>query len=265
MKIHKLAYVHPNAELGENVEVGPFTFIDEAVTIGDGTIVLNNVTITGRTIVGKSNKIFPNAVIGSDPQDISYKGEDTRLTIGDGNEIRECVTISKGTEKEDGITIVGNNNLIMACSHIAHDCILEDNIIIANSVLFAGHIKVESNANVMGLVGVHPFVTIGACTYIGGLSRIVRDVPPFMIVEGNPSKVRQVNVIGMQRANYSDKSIAVIKGAYKRIFRSNVLNRNRELDILESEGGSCPEINQLIKFLRNMGKGKHGRYRESLR
>ncbi len=265
MKIHKLAHVDPKAELGKDVEIGPFAFIDKNVKIGDGTVVMNNATVTGRTTVGKNNKIFHNAVVGSEPQDISYNGEDTTLTVGDNNEIREGVTISTGTEKGDGETIVGSNNLIMACAHIAHDCILEDNIIIANSVLFGGHIKVERNSNIMGLVGVHPFVTIGAYTYIGGLTRIVQDVPPFMIVEGNPSKVRQVNVVGLQRAGYTGDQINNIKETYKRIYRSNTLNRKQELEILENDTNLSPEIERLVRFLRNKEKGKHGRFRESLR
>lgn len=265
MNIHKLAYVHPKAELGQNVEIGPFAFIDKNVKIGDGTVVMNSATVKGRTVVGKNNKIYHNAIVGADPQDLTYRGEETSLVVGDNNEIRECVTISRGTKKDEGVTIVGNNNLIMACAHVAHDCIIEDNCIIANSVLFAGHIKVESNANIMGLVGIQPFVTIGQLSYIGGLTRIVQDVPPFMIVEGHPSKVRQVNVIGLRRAGYNDKQVSDIKDAYKRIFRSNTFNRKQELELLENNENSSYEIKILIQFLRNKEKGKHGRFRESLR
>ena len=265
MKLDKLACVHPKAELGKDVEIGPFSFVDKDVRIGDGTIIKNSVTITGKTVVGKNNKIYHNAVVGSEPQDFTFKGEETSLTIGDNNLIRECVTINVGTKKGGGKTIIGNNNMIMACVHIAHDCIIEDNVIIANSVLFGGHIKVENNANIMGLVGINPFVTVGRFTYVGGLSRIVNDVPPFMIVEGNPSKVRQVNVIGLQRGGYKGDKIDVIREVYKRIFRPNVLNRNKELEALEKEKGSVSEVKILIDFLRNKEKGKHGRYRESLR
>lgn len=265
MKIHNLAQVHPKAILGKDVEIGPFSVVDEHVHIGDGTILKNNVTITGKTVIGKNNKFFHNAIIGSEPQDISYRGEETSLIIGDGNVIRECVTISKGTKKGGGVTIIGNNNLFMACCHIAHDCIIADNVIIANSVLLGGHIKVEKHANLMGQVGVHPFVTIGQYTYIGGLTRIVQDVPPFMIVEGNPSKVRHVNVIGLQRGGFSEEKIHVIKEAYKCIFRPDTLNRSEKLDMLEKKGDLIPEVKILIEFLRNMEKGKHGRYLESLR
>lgn len=265
MKIDKLAYVDPKAEVGEDVEIGPFSFIDKNVRIGDGTIIKNSVTITGKTVIGNNNKIYHNAIIGSEPQDFTFKGEETSLTIGNNNLIRECVTINLGTKKGGGETIIGDNNLIMACVHIAHDCIIEDNVVIANSVLLGGHIKIEKNANIMGLVGIHPFVTVGRFTYVGGLTRIVQDVPPFMIVEGNPSKVRQVNVVGLQRGGYKKEEISIIKEAYKRIFRPNILNKNQELEALEKEKGFVPEVKILIEFLRNKEKGKHGRFRELLR
>jgi len=265
MKIDKRAYVHPDAQLGKDVEVGPFSYIDKNVTIGDGCILKNCVTVTGKTNIGKNNKIYHNAVVGSDPQDFTFKGEETKLTIGDNNVIRECVTVNLGTNKGGGETVIGNDNLIMACTHIAHDCIIEDCVIIANSVLFGGHIKVERNANIMGLVGINPFVTVGRFTYVGGLTRIVQDVPPFMIVEGHPSKVRQVNVVGLKRGGYKDEEISVIKEAYRRIYRPDVLNRRQELENLQNENSNNPDINILVDFLRNMEKGKHGRFRESLR
>lgn len=265
MTIDRLAYVHPKAELGKDVVIGPFSFIGKDVQIGDGTIVKNSVTITGRTAVGSNNNIYHNAVIGAEPQDVTYRGEDTSLTIGDNNVIRECVTINLGTRKGGWRTVVGNNNLIMACTHVAHDCIIEDDAIIANSVLFGGHVKVEKHANIMGMVGIQPFATIGQYAYVGGLTRVVQDVPPFMIVEGNPSKVRQTNVVGLKRGGFQPADIDIIKTAYKRIFRSGVLNRSRELDLLESDNGDNPAIRIFVDSLRNMDKGKHGRFRESLR
>lgn len=265
MKIDKLAYINPKAKLGKDVEVGPFSFIDQDVSIGDGTIIKNSVTVTGKTVIGKNNKIYHNATIGSDPQDFTFKGENTELIIGNNNLIREYVTINLGTKKGGGKTIIGNKNFIMACAHIAHDCIIEDNVVIANSVLLGGHIKIEKNACIMGLVGIHPFVTVGQFSYIGGLTRIVQDVPPFMIVEGHPSKVRQVNVVGLQRGRYKEDEIGIIKDVYKRIFRANILNLNQELESLEKEKGCVEEVKKLIEFLRNKEKGKYGRFRESLR
>ncbi len=265
MNIHKLAHVHKKAELGKDVVIGPFSFVGENTVIGDGTVLRNNVTIGDNTTLGSGNTIYPGAVVGPDPQDISFKGEITTLKVGDNNIIRECVTISRGTKKDSCETIVGNNNLFMACSHIGHDCIVEDNVIIANSVLLGGHIKVEKFSNLMGLVGVQPFVTIGQYSYIGGLTRVVQDVPPYMIVEGNPSKVRQVNIIGLERGGFSKETINIMRKTYKRIFRQDVLNLNKELEEIEKDKDFIPEVKTLVQFLRNRESGKNGRFRESLR
>lgn len=266
MNIHPTAQVHPNAVLGKDVQIGAFSFIDGNVKIGDGTIVKNNVTITGHTTLGKENKIYPGTCLGTEPQDLKHRGEETRLEIGDRNVIRECVTINTGTVVGGGITKVGSNNLFMACSHIAHDCEIEDNVLLANSVLLGGHVKVEKNAKLMGLVGVQPFTTIGQHAYVGGLTRIVQDVPPFMMVEGNPSRVRQVNVIGLERSGFSQERIEAIRGAFQRLFRQpEVLDQSRVLDELEKEDGLTEEVKILIGFIRNTMKGKFGRYREILR
>lgn len=265
MKIHSTAIIHPKAIIGKNVEIGPLSVIDKNVMIDDGNIIKNNVTITGNTTLAGNNVIFPYAVVGSEPQDLKYYGEQTKLTIGSNNVIRECVTINTGTEVGGGETLIGNNNLFMSCSHIAHDCIIEDNVLIANGVLLGGHIKIERYAKLMGLAGIQPFVTIGQHSYVGGLTRIVQDVPPYMIVEGNPAKVRKVNTIGLKRAGFSQDSINVIKEAFKKLFRTNTLNRNQILSELESQEYLRPEVKVLIDFFRNVDKGRLGRYRESLR
>lgn len=265
MKIHKYACVHPRAELGSDVEVGPFSVIDEHVKIGDGTIIKNNVTITGNTVIGENNTIFPYAVVGSEPQDLKYHGEQTSLIIGDNNVIREFITINTGTEFGGGKTVIGNNNFLMACCHVAHDCIIEDGVLITNGTLLGGHIKIEKHAKLMGLVGIQPFVTVGQYAYIGGHARIVQDVPPYMIVDGNPAKVRQVNVIGLERDGFSKEQIDALEDAFRRIFRPEILNRSKVLDELAAEDGILPEVQYLITFLRNIDKGKYGRFRESLR
>lgn len=265
MKIHSTAIIHPEAIIDNNVEIGPFSVIDKNVKIDEGNIIKNNVTITGNTTIAKNNVFFPNSVIGAEPQDLKYYGEQSKLIIGSDNVIRECVTINTGTEVGGGETLIGNNNFFMSCSHIAHDCIIEDNILVANGVLLGGHIKVEKHAKLMGLAGVQPFVTIGQHSYVGGLSRIVQDVPPYMIVEGNPAKVRKVNVIGLERSGFSQSDINTIKEAFKQLFRSETLNRNQILTELEHQEGLIPEIKVLIEFFRNVDKGKYGRYRESLR
>ncbi|MFQ5964838.1 MAG: acyl-ACP--UDP-N-acetylglucosamine O-acyltransferase [Candidatus Scalinduaceae bacterium] len=265
MKIHSTAIIHPKAEIGEDVEIGPFSVIDKNVKIDNYNIIRNNVTITGNTTIAKNNIIFPNSVVGSEPQDLKYHGEQTKLIIGSNNIIRECVTINTGTENGGGETIIGNNNFFMACSHIAHDCIIEDNALVANDVLLGGHVKIEKYAKLMGLAGVQPFVTIGQYSYVGGHTRIVQDVSPYMIVEGNPAKVRQVNTIGLERAGFSQDKINSIKEAFKQLFRSETLNRSQILSELERQENLLPEVKVLIDFFKNVDKGKSGRYRESLR
>lgn len=265
MKIHRLAIVHPDAVLGKEVDVGPYSIIDKDVTLGDGTVIKNNVTITGNTVLGKNNIIHPNAVLGAEPQDLKYRGEQTSLIMGDNNVVREGVTINKGTAGGGEKTIIGDNNFFMAYSHIAHDCILEDNVLLANGVLLGGHVVVERCAKLMGLVGIQPFVTIGRHAYVGGHARIVQDVPPYVIIEGHPAKIRQVNVIGLEREGFSEAQINAIKVAFREIFRSDKLNRSQILETLEKKDDVSPEIRYLVAFLRNIDKGKYGRYRESLR
>lgn len=265
MKIHKSAIVHPDAVLGKEVEVGPFSVIGAGVTIGDGTIIKNHVTVVGNTTLGKNNIIHPNAVLGAEPQDLKYRGECTFLEMGDNNVIREGVTINIGTVGGGGKTVVGDNNFIMACAHIAHDCIIEDNVLLANGVLLGGHITIETGAKLMGLVGVQPFVTIGCYAYIGGHTRIVQDVPPYVIIEGHPARVRQVNVVGLERVGFSKERIDEIKKAFRALFRSDELNRGKNLEELEKQKDTSPDVRRLLVFLRNMDRGKFGRYRESFR
>lgn len=265
MKIHKSAIVHPHASLGKDVEIGPFSIIDAKVTIGDGTIIKNHVTITGTTTLGKYNIVHPNAVLGAEPQDLKYRGECTSLVLGNNNVIREGVTINIGTTGGGGKTVIGNNNFFMACAHIAHDCIIEDNVLLANGVLLGGHVMIERGAKLMGLVGIQPFVTIGRYAYVGGHTRIVQDVPPYVIIEGHPARIRQVNVIGLEREGFSKERVNEIKKVFRVLFRSNGSNRNKSLEELEGQKNISPEVEYLITFLRNIDKGKFGRFRESFR
>ncbi|MFQ5956467.1 MAG: acyl-ACP--UDP-N-acetylglucosamine O-acyltransferase [Candidatus Brocadiales bacterium] len=266
MNIHPTAQVNPNAELGEDVEIGAFSLIDAYAKIGAGTIIKNNVTITGHTSIGEENKVYPGASLGEEPQDLKHKGENTRLEMGDRNVVRECVTINTGTAVGGGLTKVGSDNLFMACSHVAHDCEIENGVLLANNVLLGGHVKIESYAKLMGLVGVQPFATIGQYAYVGGLTRIVQDVPPFMLVEGNPSRVRQVNVVGLERSGFSSEQIESIREAFQKIFRQpEVLDQSKILEELERQDGLTSEVKVLVSFMRNTMKGKFGRYREVLR
>ena len=262
--IHPTAVVAPGAELGDGVEIGPYAVIGPAVRIGDRTRVGPHVMIDGVTWIGEGNVIVGHASLGAAPQDFSYRGEPTILEICDRNMIREFVTVNRGTLKGGAVTRVGDECLLMACCHVAHDCELEDRVILANNVMLAGHTRVEQGANVSGGVGSHHFVTIGSYAYVGGLSRLVQDVPPFMIVEGHPSRVRGVNVIGLQRAGFAEESIESLRVAFRRIYRTG-MTRRRTLELIRADPSSSEQVLQLVEALEESERGLKGRYRESLR
>ena len=264
MTIDQTAVIHSSAEIEEGVSIGAHTVIGERVRIGSGTIIGNNVTIYKNVEIGKNNRIFPLCALGGAPQDLHVREIEARLVIGDGNVIREFVTISVGSEKDRGVTVIGNNGFYMACCHVAHDCILEDEIVLTNGVLLAGHVRVEKNAVLSGAAAVHHFTTVGRYAFVGGLTRIVQDVPPFMIVEGNPSKVRGVNVIGLRRGGFSDKQITDLTLAYKKLFKKNQVQKN-EMEKLKGDSSLCEEVQYLIRFLEAREAGKFGRAREALR
>lgn len=256
--------VHPSARLAEGVIVGAYSVIGEEVRIGRDTHIANLVTICRHTTLGERNRIHPGAVIGGPPQDLTYGDEKTELLIGSDNVIRELVTISRGTTKGGGVTRIGDSNFLMACSHVAHDCILEDHIVMCNAVLLAGHVKVESRAYVCGAAAAHQFTTIGQLAFVGGMTRIVQDVPPFMILEGHPASVRAVNMVGLKRSGYSDESINALREAHRIIWKED-LNREEAFRRLEERGRLTPEVGILIDFLRAAHQGKQGRAREVLR
>jgi len=263
-EIHPTAVVHPKAELGEAVKVGPYAVIGPDVTIGDRTVIGPQVVIDGRTVLGKDNVIVGQANIGAVPQDLSYRGEDTLCEIGNGNTIREFVTINRGTVKGGGHTRIGSGNLLMACCHVAHDCEIEDHVILANTVLLAGHVRVCEGASVSGASVAHHFVTIGRHAYVGGMTRMSQDVPPFMLVEGHPAKVRRVNVIGLRRAGFEEPEIESLQRAFRRIWRSGE-PRRAILDELTGDSQATGVVLHLVDALEKTGIGLKGRYRESLR
>jgi UDP-N-acetylglucosamine acyltransferase len=264
MAIHPLAYVHPDARIDEDVEIGAFCWIGPDVTIGPRCRLLNHVTIAGHTSLGAENRIWPGAVIGTEPQDITYQGTPTRVRIGDRNLIRECVTINRATEKGDGVTLLGSDNFLMACCHVAHDCVLQDHITMANGALLGGHVYVESHATLSGAVGVHHFATIGRYAFVGGLSRLVHDVPPYMTVEGHPSRVRCVNVVGLRRHNFTKQQIDALGEAHRLIYRAK-MGRVHAGEILASHSQLTDEVQNLLDFIAAQDKGRHGRSRERLR
>ena len=266
MATHVAAHVSidPRAELADDVEVGPFCVIGPHVKIGRGTRLENGVTLMGRVVIGEHNHIFPGVVIGGHPQDISYRGSQTQVVIGDHNIIRESVTINRGTEKEDGVTWVGSHNFFMACSHIAHDCRLGNHIIMANGSMLGGHVHVHDHASLSGAVAVHHYATVGSYSFVAGISRVLHDVPPFMLVEGMPTRPRCINVVALKRNDFSTETIHCLAEAHRLIFRAKVgLDHARE--ILRNNDQLVPHVNELLSFIQNQQEGRHGRARERRR
>lgn len=258
------ACVDPRAELDDGVEIGPYCIVGPDVKIGRGTRLIAHVCLMGLTSLGENNLVHPFAVLGGDPQDYSYQGTPTRVEIGNHNIIREGVTINRATEKEDGVTRIGNHNFFMATSHVAHDCKLGDRITIANGTMLGGHVHVESYASISGGVAVHHYVTIGGYSFVGGQSRIYHDVPRYMLVDGNPSKVRCINVVGLKRNGIGAEGIEALHETHRLIYRAK-MNVNQASEILESHGQMAPEARSLLDFIRAQSEGKHGRARERWR
>lgn len=258
------AVVDPQAELGDDVTIGPFCVVGPRARIGRGTRLIGHVTILGRTIIGEGNQIFPNAVIGAEPQDLSYRGSETCVVIGDHNVIREGVTINRATEKEDGITSVGNHCYLMAACHVAHDCKIGDRVIIANGTLLGGHVHIQDDATLSGSVAVHHFTTIGSYSFVGGVSRVLHDVPPYMLVEGIPSRPRCINVVALKRNDFPADVIRALAEAHRLLYRAKVgLDHARE--ILRGDGYLYPAVNHLLSFIQNQHEGRHGRGRDRRR
>ena len=265
MKIHPTAIIDPKAQIGSNVEVGPYAYVGPGATIGDDCVIGHGSHVEGAVTMGRNNVLAPYVSLGTAPQDLKYHGQPTELVIGDDNVFREYVTVNIGTPTGSGVTRIGSRNYLMICSHVAHDCVLEDDVILVNSVLLGGHCHVETGAKLMGNTAVNPFVTVGKQAYVGGLTRVIQDAPPFMILEGNPARVRGVNEVGLSRAGYTPATIEELWEVYKAIYRTRKLNRARIYDTVEGNGASSPEAVYLVGFLRRTQQGVHGRYRESLR
>lgn len=257
-----MAFVDPAAEIGPDCRIGPFCCVGAGVTLGAGNELINNVTISGPSTIGEGNVFHPQCVVGGPPQDISYNGEPTRLVVGSRNIFRECATVNRGTLKQNGVTILGDNNLIMACSHVGHDAIVENNCIITNNALLAGHVKIECNAIISGASAMHHFTTVGKFAYIGGMTRIVHDVPPFMKYEGRPARVRGVNIVGLSRHGFTAETISQLNDAYKKLFRHCKSFAEALAEMEANADGMCEEVVYLLSFLRAAANGKHGRARE---
>tara|TARA_Y100001970_G_scaffold262810_1_gene347518 strand:- start:328 stop:1110 length:783 start_codon:yes stop_codon:yes gene_type:complete len=224
--IHKTAIIDPKAKISNNVQIGAYSVIGPDVEIGDGTVVQSHVNITGDTKIGLKNKIYSFASIGNDPQDLKFKGEKTKLVIGNNNKIREYVTINPGTDGGGGLTKVGDNCLFMVSAHIAHDCFVGNNVILANNVPLGGHAKIDDNAIIGGNSAVQQFTRVGKFAMIGGMCGVVRDVIPYGIAHGNRSVLQGLNLIGLRRKNVPNKEIITLSDAYKEIFKNENLTEN---------------------------------------
>jgi len=252
--IHETAVIAPGAKLGRDVEIGPYTVIGENVEIGEGTKIGPHVIIDGWTTIGKKNEIFHGASIGLAPQDKKFNDEKSYLFIGDNNTIRENVTIHRGTQKGGGETRIGNHNFIMAYCHIAHDCQISNNVIMSNAANLAGHVVIEDYAVIGGLTGIHQFVRIGKMSMIGAHSKVVKDLPPYVIGDGHPARVSGINVIGLRRNGISPELRLEIKRAYKILYRSK-LGIEEAIDMMDQELDASDEIEHFLRFLRNVQRG----------
>ena len=251
--ISPLAYIHPDAKIGNNVEVAPFAYIDEDVIIGDDTKIMPNATILKGSRLGKNNTVFPGAVIGAVPQDLKYQGEYTTVEIGDNNIFRENVTVNRGTAAKQK-TIVGNNNLLMEGVHVAHDSIVGNGCIIGNSTKLAGEIIIEDNAIISASVLMHQFCRVGGYVMIQGGSRFSQDIPPYIIAGREPISYAGVNIIGLRRRGFSNEIIQSIQEAYRIIYQSG-LNRSDAIKRIEEEIEMSPEIKYITEFIKASDRG----------
>lgn len=252
--IHATAIVHPGATLADHVEIGPYAVIGEHVSIGSGTTVGPHAVVEGWTEIGRDNQIYQFASIGADPQDLKFHGEESLLRIGDRNKIREFVTMHRGTEDGGGETVVGNDNLFMAYAHVAHDCRVGNNVILANCGTIAGHVIVEDFAIIGGLSGVHQFSRIGAHAMIGGGSVVVQDVAPYTIAQGNHAKMAGLNLVGLKRRGFSEETLRAIKKAYRLVFRSGI-RLEEALKQVETDLGEVKEALAFVDFIKNSDRG----------
>ena len=236
------------------MEIGPYGIIGTDVKIGKNTIIGPHTIIDDYTHIGEGNRIFQFCSIGAPPQDLKFGGEKTRVVIGNFNTIREFVTIHRSTTADIGVTIMGDHNLIMAYSHVAHNCKLGNNIIMSNAATLAGHIHIEDYAIISGLTGIHQFCRIGEHCMIGGSSAVVKDIPPYIIAQGNHAKLFGLNLIGLKRRNFSEKTIKAISDAYRIIFRSKLLLEDA-IKKAEAEVENLPEVNHFIKFIKESERG----------
>jgi UDP-N-acetylglucosamine acyltransferase len=248
------ADVHPEAIIGENVSIGPWTVIGPKVTIGAGTEIASHVVICGRTTIGRENKIYQFASLGDAPQDLTYSGEDTQLIIGDNNVIREYVTCSRGSTKDDGITEIGNNNYFMMYSHVGHDCKVGDHVVLVNCAALSGHVIVENHANIGAYAAIHQFCRVGAYSFIGRASYVSKDVLPFVMISGQTVSACGLNTVGLKRNGFTSDEVDALRRAYKIIFRRGLTVQQAIVELVEMLP-DCDKISALIEGLKSSSRG----------
>ena len=261
--IHPLASVDPTAEIGAGTTIGPYAVVGPGVVVGEDNEIRAHAVIEGPgTAIGRGNRFFAGCVIGAPPQDKKYHGEPTRLVVGDENVVREHVTMHRGTVTGGGLTKVGDRNMLLVGCHVAHDCEIGNDIVLSNHVLLAGHVKVEDRAIVNGAAAMNQFGTVGRLSYIGGLTRLVRDAPPFMVTEGHPARTVKVNAVGLSRNGLSRERIDLLQAAFRHLFRRRHPTLSDAFAALDDDGITSPEVTILKDFLAAMASGRNGRARE---
>lgn len=260
--IHPTAIIHPGADVHPTVSVGPYCVIGDKVRIGPRTVLNNHVTILGPTVVGADCAVYPYAVLGAEPQDLKYAGGETTLVIGDRTRIREHATIHRGTELGGGRTVIGCDCLIMVGVHVAHDCTIEDQVVLANGTMLGGHCLVEFGAALGGGVGVHHFTTVGTLAFVGGMARVAKDVPPYLVVEGVPAEPRKVNTTALVRRRWPPEDIERLRAAFKLIFRDEGVPAMLAIEALRMDPAQIQPVHRLCDFLERAQVGIHGRQRD---
>lgn len=262
--VHPTAVVDPTALIDPSATIGPYAVVGPNVTIGPRTVLHNHACVIGPTTLGEDNIVYPFAVVGAEPQDLKFHGETTALIIGDRNRFREHVTIHRGTEVGGGKTLIGSDCLIMVGAHVAHDCTIEDQVVIANSVMLGGHCHIEFGATIAGGAGVHHFTTVGQLAFVGGLARITKDVPPYLVVEGSPAEPRKANTTALVRRGWTPAEVDALRSAYKALFRGDE-PMSMMMQRLRAAPDATTAVIRLCDFLERMQLGIHGRYRETFR
>ena len=252
--VHETAIVSPSAKIGEGSHIGPFCLVGDEVTLGPDVRLESHVAVDGRTTVGEGTRVFPFVSLGFAPQDLKYAGEPTSTEIGKRNQIREFVTVHRGTSGGGGVTRIGDDNLLMAQAHVAHDCQIGNNVIMANAATLAGHVEIADRANVGAYSGVHQFCRIGLEAFVGGYSVVVKDAPPFAIIQGNHAKCYGLNRVGMKRRGYPRETIEKLNHAFH-LYLSSKLNTSQAVERIKAEITGCGEVDLLVEFIETSKRG----------